>query len=62
MSKNKRLQKPIAIAVEGADWFYLLLNQIKNQSEFEDIQLFDFGGTSQLGSFLCCAEIANSNS
>ena len=52
MSKNKRLLKPIAIAVEGADWFYLLLNQIKNKSEFEHIQLFDFAGISQLGSFL----------
>lgn len=47
MSKNKPLQKPIAIAVEGADYFYFLLNRLKNNAEFEQVQLFDFGASSK---------------
>ncbi|MCY2951688.1 MAG: hypothetical protein NTU53_06880 [Planctomycetota bacterium] len=34
--------KPVAVAVEGADYFYSLLAQIDGPVEFADVQLWDF--------------------
>jgi hypothetical protein len=42
MSKNKNIERPVVVAVEGLDYFHLLLNQIKNRPEFSDVQLWDF--------------------
>jgi len=49
---NKPLHRPIAVAVEGIDWFHFLLQQItdgnKMKPEFENVQLFNFGSVTQL--------------
>jgi hypothetical protein len=36
------IKKPIAIAVEGLDYFHTLLNRISDSPEFDDVQLWDF--------------------
>jgi hypothetical protein len=40
--KAQVIAKPIAVAVEGLDYFYTLLNQISDPPEFSDVQLWDF--------------------
>jgi len=59
MSRDKRplvIDKPVAILVEGIDWFHFLREQItdgpKMKPEFENVRLYDFKGVKQLGSFL----------
>lgn len=49
---SDRIQKPVALAVEGADLLYLLLSQIKNRPEYDKIQLFNFGSVEDLGGWL----------
>ena len=41
-SRKKGIEKPVAIAVEGKDYFYTLLNQIKDAPDLQDVQLWDF--------------------
>jgi hypothetical protein len=42
--EKSRIVKPVAVAVEGLDYIYTLLSQIKNDSQLPDIQLWDFKG------------------
>jgi hypothetical protein len=49
---SNRIEKPIAVAVEGADFLYLLLSQIQDVQEFRNIQLFDFGSVDSLQGWL----------
>jgi hypothetical protein len=41
LEKN-RIVKPVAVAVEGLDYLYTLLNQIKDDPRLQDVQLWDF--------------------
>lgn len=59
MSRNKRpleIDKPVAILVEGIDWFHFLRQQItigpKMKPGFENVRLYDFQSVTQLGPFL----------
>lgn len=36
--------RPVNVAVEGQDYFHTLLEQIKDDPEFQDIQLWNFAG------------------
>lgn len=40
--EKSRIVKPIAVAVEGLDYFYTLLTQIKDDPNLQDVQLWDF--------------------
>jgi len=53
-SRKKSIEKPVAIAVEGKDYFYTLLNQIRDASDLQDVQLWDFMGpdNGELGRWL----------
>lgn len=42
MSRKLKIVKPVAVAVEGANFFHFLLNQIADKAEFQEIQLWDF--------------------
>ena len=44
--------RPAAIAVEGADCFHFLLSRIENHSEFDNVWLYDFGGITDLKTWL----------
>ena len=49
------IQRPVAVVVEGLDYFYFLLSQLDGNPEFDDIQLFDFNTlttTRWLGQFV----------
>lgn len=46
--KNKTIQKPTIIMLEGLDYLYLLLARIKNDSAFDNVQLWDFTEGSDL--------------
>ena len=46
------ISKPIAIAVEGADYFYSLLAQIDGPPEFAEVQLWDFSEVGSADRFL----------
>ena len=41
-SRKKSIEKPVAIVVEGKDYLYTLLNQIKDVPDLQDVQLWDF--------------------
>ncbi|MFH1923178.1 MAG: DUF3226 domain-containing protein [Planctomycetota bacterium] len=41
-SRKRSIEKPVAVAVEGLDCFYTLLNQIKDDPDLQDVQLWDF--------------------
>ena len=43
-SRKSSIEKPVAVAVEGLDYFYTLLNQIKDAPDLQDVQLWDFKG------------------
>lgn len=51
-SRNQKIERPIAIAVEGADYLHLLLSQLDGPPEFEQVQLLNFGGISDLSKWL----------
>lgn len=40
--EKSRIVKPVAVAVEGRDYLYTLLNQIKDDPYLQDVQLWDF--------------------
>ena len=40
--EKEPIRKPVAVAVEGLDYFYTLLNRISDLPEFDDVQLWDF--------------------
>ncbi len=42
--ERSRIVKPVAVAVEGGDYLYMLLGQIKNDPDLQDVQLWDFKG------------------
>ena len=42
MSRKRSIKRPVAIAVEGANFFHFLLNKIDGMAEFENVQLWDF--------------------
>jgi hypothetical protein len=46
--KNKTVQKPIIVVVEGLDYLYFLLNRIKNDLVYDNVQLWDFKEESDL--------------
>jgi hypothetical protein len=41
-SRKRSIEQPVAIAVEGLDYFYTLLSQIKDAPDLQDVQLWDF--------------------
>ena len=41
-SRKRTIEKPVAIAVEGLDYFYTLLSQIKDDRDLQDVQLWNF--------------------
>jgi len=41
-SRKRSIEKPVAVAVEGLDFFYTLLNQLKDAPDLQDVQLWDF--------------------
>ena len=41
-SRKSSIEKPVAIAVEGLDYLYTLLSQIKDDPDLQDVQLWDF--------------------
>ena len=40
--RQRSIDKPVAVAVEGNDYFYALLARIRNDPTFVDIQLWNF--------------------
>ncbi len=52
--EKSRIAKPVAVAVEGLDYLYTLLSQIKEDRDFQDVQLWDFqgSGSGNLGRWL----------
>ena len=40
--EKSRIVKPVAVAVEGLDYLYTLLSQIKDDPDFQEVQLWDF--------------------
>jgi hypothetical protein len=54
MPEKSRIVKPVAVAVEGLDYYYTLLGQLKDDPQFQDVQLWDFKGadSGNLGRWL----------
>ena len=42
MSRKQKVIKPVAIAVEGENFFHFLLKKIDGPTEFKNVQLWDF--------------------
>jgi hypothetical protein len=42
--EKSKIVKPVAVAVEGLDYLYTLLGQIKDDPNLQDVQLWDFQG------------------
>ncbi len=42
--ETKRIVTPVAVAVEGLDYCYALLSQIKDDPELQDVQLWNYKG------------------
>lgn len=40
--ERSRIVTPVAVAVEGKDYLYTLLGQVKDDPELQDVQLWDF--------------------
>jgi len=53
-SRKSSIEKPVAVAVEGLDYFYTLLNQIKDVPDLQDVQFWDFkrSGNGELSRWL----------
>ena len=53
-SRKRSIEKPVAVAVEGKDYFYTLLNQIEDAPDLQDVQLWDFkrSGNGELSRWL----------
>ncbi|MCR4414298.1 MAG: hypothetical protein NUV77_17915 [Thermoguttaceae bacterium] len=52
--EETRIVRPVAVAVEGRDYLYTLLRQIKEDPDLQDVQLWDFkaSGSGNLGRWL----------
>lgn len=42
--EKSRIVTPVAVAVEGKDYLYTLLGQVKDDPKLQDVQLWDFQG------------------
>ena len=41
-ARSRSIEKPVAVVVEGLDYFHLILSQIQGRTEFESVELWDF--------------------